>query len=98
MRSAFSDSVELTKIVFGGNAFRRLIVCSSNDHNGIWETTKVNRALFDITLFEFTQYKKNQVIPFADIIREEMIWLTTHNKEFLDAISGSATDKKEKSN
>jgi hypothetical protein len=94
--SKFRKSVELTKTVFGEKAFRRFIRGTAKNPNGVWESNKLNRGLFDIIMFGFTQFEKNQVVPMADSVRGELIWQMTSNDEFIDAISGSATDKKEK--
>jgi len=45
-------------------------------------------------MFGFTKYEKNEIVPKADAIREELIWLMTHNDEFIDSIGGSGTDSK----
>lgn len=65
---------KLTKTFFGESAFRRFIRGNIKDHDGVWESNKINRGLFDIIIFGFTQYEKHQVIPLADSIREELIW------------------------
>jgi len=93
--AAFKKSVQLTKSVFGNNAFKRFMPGDEKDSNGFWEKRKINQALFDIVMFGFTQYEKNQVIPMADAIREELIWLMTHDQEFIDSIliSTSSRDK-----
>ena len=96
LKVTFNKSVELTKTVFGQRAFKRFISGSDRDPNGKWETNKVNRGLFDIIMFGFTRYEKSQVVPFADTIREELIWLLSYNDHFINAVSGSGTDKKEK--
>lgn len=95
-KSAFKNSVDLVKSVFGDKGFRRFLVGSKGNENGSWEATKVNRGLFDVLMFGFTQFSKNQVVPYADSIREEMHWLMTQNDEFKDSIAGSATDSKQK--
>jgi len=41
-------------------------------------------------------YEKNQVVPHSDVIREELLWMMTNEDEFINAISGSGTDSKEK--
>lgn len=52
----------------------------------------MNRGLFGIVMFGFTKYEKSEIIPKADAIREELLWLMTRNDEFIDSISGSGTD------
>jgi uncharacterized protein with ParB-like and HNH nuclease domain len=97
LRNAFATSVELTKSVFANKAFKRFVRGSKKDPNGLWESKKVNRGLFDIIMFGFTQFnQKNRIVPIADSIREEFMFLMTHNDEFIESISGSSTDLKEK--
>jgi len=96
LRKVFLKSVELTKTVFGDMAFRRFVVGSQKDPNGGWEMNKINKGLFDIIMFGFTQYEKNQIVPFADSIREELLYLMTSSPAFIDALGGSGTDRTEK--
>jgi len=46
-------------------------------------------------MFGFSRYEKSQIVSKADIIKEELLWLMTHNDEFIDAILFH-TDQKEK--
>jgi hypothetical protein len=92
MTGLFKKSVELTKSVFGKGAFRRFVVESADGH---WER-KFNKGLYDVIMYGFTQFEKSQVIPLSDSIREELLWQMTSNTRFIDAISGSGTDRKEK--
>ncbi|MCM8798987.1 MAG: hypothetical protein NC821_05975, partial [Candidatus Omnitrophica bacterium] len=39
---------------------------------------------------------ENQIVPKSDTIREELLWMMTHDDNFINAISGSGTDSKEK--
>jgi hypothetical protein len=68
---------------------------SKEDPNGCYER-KMNKGLFDIIMFGFTMYDENQIIPNSDAIREELLWMMTHEEDFINAISGSGTDSKEK--
>ena len=95
LRIIFKKSVELTKTVFGERAFKRFMAGFSIDYNGKWESNKVNRGLFDVLMFGFTRYEKSQIIPVADSIREELMWLLSNNYEFINSVSGSSTDKKD---
>lgn len=96
LEAVFKKSVELIRTIFGEKAFRRLSVGSDKDHNAEWEVHKVNRGLFDILMFGFSLFEKNQIMPHVDSIREELLWLSTSNEKFIDALSGSGTDSKEK--
>jgi len=95
LRDVFKKSVRLSKIVFGDKAFHRFVAGSKEDPNGCYER-KMNKGLFDIIMFGFTMYDENQIIPNSDAIREELLWMMTHEEDFINAISGSGTDSKEK--
>jgi hypothetical protein len=92
LTKVFKKSVELTKQTFGDKAFRRFIIGNKDDPNGVWEG-RINKALFDIVMYGFTQYDKAQIYPKMDAIREELIWLMTNDESFIDAITISTNDK-----
>lgn len=96
LRATFKKSVELTRTVFGEKAFRRLVLGSAKNRASTWEERKVNRGLYDILMYGFSLYEKRDVVPFADPLREELLWLSTSNDMFIDALSGSGTDSKDK--
>jgi hypothetical protein len=56
----------------------------------------MNKGLFDIIMFGFTQYPKNVIISHGDEIKETMISMMVNDSDFIDSISGSGTDQKEK--
>lgn len=95
LRKIFKKSARLSKTVFGDKAFIRFSGGSVKDSNGYWEK-KRNKGLFDIIMFDFTMYEENQIVPNSDTIKEELLWLMTHDEVFIDSISGSGTDNKEK--
>lgn len=95
LRKIFRKSVRLSKTVFGDKSFRRFIQGTIKDPNGKWEINKINKALFDVVMYGFTRYEENQVVPNSDSIREELINLMTHDRDFLDTIS-TYTDNKDK--
>ncbi|MCL4407771.1 MAG: DUF262 domain-containing protein [Thermotogae bacterium] len=95
LREIFKKSVELTKTIFGETAFHRFVAGTSKDPNGHFED-KMNKGLFDIITFGFTQYSKNVIIPYSDEIKETMISMMVNDSDFIDSISGSGTDQKEK--
>jgi|GEM_PF-957519 len=95
LRNVFKKSVRLSKIVLGDKAFHRFVPGSNEDPNGYYEK-KMNKGLFDIIMFGFTMYDENQIVPNSDTIREELLWMMTHEEDFVNAISGSGTDSKDK--
>jgi len=95
MIKVFKRSIELTKTVFGEKAFKRFILGNENDANGFWEERKINKALFDIIMYIFTNYEKPQIVSYSDEIREELIWLMTHDQDFINSITLSTNNKRE---
>ena len=91
LRRAFKETVSMVKSVFGDKAFRRFIPGDEKDPNGRWEIRKINIGLFEIIMFGFSRYTKNQIIPLSDVIREELLHMMTSDKEFVESISGSGT-------
>jgi len=95
LRNVFKKSVRLSKTVLGDKAFHRFVPGANEDPNGYYEK-KMNKGLFDTIMFGFTMYDENQIVPNSDTIREELLWMMTHEEDFVNAISGSGTDSKEK--
>jgi len=93
LRKAFKKSIRMAKTVFGDNAFKRFAVGSGKDYNGYWERNKINKGLFDIIMFGFTVYEEHQIVPNSDQIREELLWLMTHDIDFIDAITIGTNDR-----
>jgi len=93
LEKVFKKSVDLTKSGFGDKAFRRFILGNKKDPNGYWEE-RVNKALFDVVMWGFTLYDKNQIMTHLDAIKEELIYLMTSDEDFIRSITKS-TDKKE---
>lgn len=91
LRRVFKETVSMVKSVFGDKAFRRFIPGDEKDPNGRWEIRKINVGLFEIIMFGFSRYNKNQIIPLSDVIREELLHMMTSDKEFIDSVSGSGT-------
>lgn len=85
-RKVFLNSIEMVKIVFGDKAFRRFVPGSEGNMCGKWATTRINMALFDIVMWGFTRYEKSQIIPKADAIKEELIYLMSNDQEFINSI------------
>lgn len=85
LRDRFKNCVELVYTVFWENAFRRFVPWTSENPNGNWTTTRINMAIFDIQMCWFTNYTKNQIVPQADLIREEFMKLMCDNEKFISA-------------
>jgi hypothetical protein len=94
-RLRFKKSVELCKIVFGENAFKRYIPGNSEDPNGKWVSSRINMALFDIEMCGFALYEKNQVVSHADEIREGLLSLLSTNEDFIRSIEIQTSDKEQ---
>lgn len=81
----FKDALDMVYTVFGKNAFRRFAkAVNSNDCD--WIETRINMALFDIEMCGFVNYKKEQIIPHSDEIREALIDLMVNDQQFIDSI------------
>jgi 5-methylcytosine-specific restriction endonuclease McrA len=88
----FNKCAELTRLVFGTNAFRRFLLGDQANPNGKWVTTRVNMAIFDIQMGGFVNYTKNQIVPKADEIREKFLDLLTNNSEFMNTVENKTND------
>jgi uncharacterized protein with ParB-like and HNH nuclease domain len=95
----FKESVKLTKEVFDKKAFRKFNRVSENEVNGGWEN-QIIRGIFDVVMCGFALYvegidwgDRETIVQFKDAIREELIYLMVHDDKFIDATSGSRTDK-----
>ena len=92
-RNRFLDCVDMVKVVFGENAFRRYVPGDSENESGKWIATRINMALYDIQMCGFVNYSKNEVLRNADYIREAVLDLMINNKEFIDSILIQTSDK-----
>jgi 5-methylcytosine-specific restriction endonuclease McrA len=88
----FNKCVELTRIVFGNNAFRRFLLGDQANPDGKWVTTRVNMAIFDIQMVGFVNYSKSQVVSKADEIREKFLELLTSNADFMNTVENKTND------
>jgi hypothetical protein len=84
-KNRFEHCLDLVKIVFGENAFRRYIP-GNEDEQGKWASTQINMALYDIQMVGFVNYSKNEVLSKADAIREELLNLMTTDLTFQNLI------------
>jgi hypothetical protein len=90
-RKRFKHCVELVKITFGENAFRRYVIDGNKGVNGQW-ARGINTALFDIQMCGFIHYTKHDIVPHIDSIREAMIDLIL-NDRFFQSIVVRTNDK-----
>lgn len=91
-RERFKKCLDLVNTVFGENAFKRFMFGNSENRNGKWNTN-LNMSLFDIQMCGFANYEKHQIVPKADLIRESLMQLMTHNEHFIESIELSTSDK-----
>lgn len=84
-RELFKETVDKVYTIFGENAFRRLTkVEGKNDYE--WSKTRINLALYDIQMFEFTRYEKESLIRHQDEIRDRMFDLMVNDPDFISSI------------
>lgn len=91
-KEAFRKSAELSSYVFGSNAFRRFSIGTERKPAGHWERT-INRALYDVTMWGFSQYEKRQIVPHIDAIRDAYIDLIQSDAEFRDSVTSATGDR-----
>ena len=91
-KNRFHDCLDMVKVVFGENSFRRYIPMNDNEP-GYWTTSRINMALFDIQLCGFVNYSKNDILRNADFIRESMLDLMKNNQTFIDSILIQTSDR-----
>ena len=84
-KEVFKNAISCVNSVFSENAFRRMIK-EENSNNFVWAKTRINMSLFDIQMYGFTRYKKEDIIRHSEEIRESMYNLMTTNQDFIDAI------------
>lgn len=95
LRRAFKTSVQTVRSLLGNNAFKRFYRGESETRpNGYWEPKKFNASLYDILMYGFTSYERNQLYAHLDSIREALVWLMAEDQEFIDAIELSTSSIK----
>lgn len=91
LRAAFKNACQLTRSIFGKNAFKRFHRGTVANPNGHWEPKKFNASLFDVVMFGFADKDKNTVMANSDAIREALINLMTDNPTFIESIELSTS-------
>jgi uncharacterized protein with ParB-like and HNH nuclease domain/transcription elongation factor Elf1 len=94
LRSAFKNSVQIVKSLFGENAFKRFHPGTESDPKGAWETKKFNSSLYDVWMGIFWDKNKNQVFANLDSLRDALIELMASNDAFIDSILIGTSDTK----
>ena len=89
----FKKSVSLIRSMLGKNAFKRFYAGTTGHHDGYWEPKKFNASLYDVLMWGFTQYTKNQAFPHLERLAEALIALMTEDQAFIDAIELSTSAK-----
>lgn len=84
-RQIFKDTISSIYTVFGENAFRRMMK-EEGTNNYFWAKTRINMALYDIQMYSFSRYKKEEIIRHADEIRDKMYELMVTNTDFINSI------------
>lgn len=89
----FKQAVSLAFTVFGKNAFKKYTAGTASNPSGGWSRAN-NKALLDVQLWGFTQFKKGDVVRSVDAIREQAIELMVGGSDFGDVIANNTSDKK----
>ncbi len=91
LRTAFKNTCQIVRSMFGKNAFKRFHNGSDKNPSGYWEPKKFNASLYDILMCTLARQDKNFVYQNLDSVRESLIHLMTKNQEFIDAIELSTS-------
>lgn len=91
LRTAFKNTCQVIRSMFGKNAFKRFHKGTEKNPIGYWEPKKFNASLYDILMYTFAREDKNVVYQNLDSIREALIHLMTDNQEFIDSIELSTS-------
>ncbi len=95
LRRVFKNAVQTIRSLLGRNAFRRFYRGSSEQRpDGYWEPKKFNASLYDILMYGFSRYEKNQIYQHLDAVREGYLWLMTQDEEFIESIVRSTSSVK----
>jgi len=91
IRTAFKNTCQVIRSMFGKNAFKRFHKGTEKNPAGYWEPKKFNASLYDILIYTFAREDKNVVYQNLDSIREAFIHLMTDNQDFIDSIELSTS-------
>ena len=87
LEAQFKKSVDIIKTVFGRNAFKVFLI-DPDTGRGYFSKTKINQGLYFVLTYCFALYEKNQIMPYSDLIREELINLQVRQRRVLGHIDG----------
>ena len=93
LRAAFKKSCQLTYSLFAEHSFKRFYRGDEATKDGRWEPKKVSISLYDVLMFGFVPYEKQQIYGKLDVIREAFLNLMSSNDKFISAIELSTSSK-----
>lgn len=91
LRAAFKKACQITRSMFGKNAFKRFYRGTDKNPNGYWEPKKFNASLYDVVMYTFAQEDKNTIYDKMDSVREALLYLMTESQEFIESIELSTS-------
>jgi hypothetical protein len=90
LKTNFKKSVKLVKHIWDTRAFN--IFSVDQETNKGQSSSQFNQGLYQILMYWFIPYNENQVIPYSDLIKEELLNLQIHNPDFRNSLTGSGTN------
>lgn len=91
LKKAFKDSAQIVRSLLDRHAFKRFYRGNETNPNGYWEPRKFNKSLYDVLMWGFTAYDKQQIYRNLDGVREALVDLMSQNQQFIDAIELSTS-------
>ena len=90
LEKQFKKSVQIIKHIWDDKAFNIYSIDESSKR--VTWSKAFNQGLYQILTYWFIPYEKHQVIPYSDLIREELLNLQIHSQAFRDTLTGSGTN------
>jgi hypothetical protein len=91
LRKSFKNAVMIIRSLLDKQSFKRFYKGNEKNPNGYWEPKQFNYSLYDILMWVFSREDKNIIYQNMDSIREELIYLMTNDKDFIDSIELSTS-------
>ncbi|OQX21239.1 MAG: hypothetical protein BWK75_03565 [Candidatus Altiarchaeales archaeon A3] len=93
----FENTVNFIGDVFGETIFKKFNIGTHRDYNGKYDY-KICTGLFDVVMCGISRYvdkeeDKNAILKCKDIIREELLYLITADKDFINSIGDHNYEK-----